>query len=90
MEEAKAQRASELEAATAATRADSPPIPRVDFISPAGEMKVAFSQPIKVPADYKTKVENSEVALRTAESRTETYLTENGYQDFQIRPSLDL
>lgn len=53
-------------------------------------MTISFSQPLAVPEEY-TEIKDSEVAFfRSTQSRTETYLTEDGYVDFEIRPALDL
>ena len=53
-------------------------------------MKISFSQPLEVPSEY-SDIKDSEVAfIRNTQSRTETYLTEDGYVDFEIRPALDL
>ena len=53
-------------------------------------MTISFSQPLAVPEQY-TDIKDSEVAFyRSTQSRTETYLTEDGYVDFEIRPALDL
>ena len=35
-------------------------------------------------------MKEEEVAFRSVKSRTETYLTESGYQEFEIRPAIDL
>ena len=62
----------------------------MENISNDGEMKISFSQPLAPLPDI-NKVKEAEVALkRSTKSRTETYLTDTGYQDFEIRPSLDL
>ena len=69
----------ELEAIEAARTIDErPPIPTVTSISPSGIMRISFSGPIQVPANMQD-VKNSEVALRSTQSRTETYLTDTGY-----------
>jgi len=68
---------------------DEVPIPRVESITNDGKMKIAFSAALQVPDDFQ-QVKEQEVALRSGASRTETYLTDTGYVDFQIRPALDL
>ena len=52
-------------------------------------MKLRFSQPLQVPEDMQ-KVKDSQVAFRNTQARKETYLTNEGYEDFTIRPSLEL
>ena len=50
---------------------------------------ITFSKPVEVWENY-AELKDREVAFRETQSRTETYLTETGYQEFQIRPALDL
>ena len=65
-------------------------MPTVQGIDSAGQMTISFSQPLEVPSEY-SDIKDSEVAfIRNTQSRTETYLTEDGYVDFEIRPALDL
>ena len=44
---------------------------------------------MRIPNRYK-KIEQAEVALRFTAARNETYLTMQGYKDFEIRPALEL
>ena len=57
---------------------DGPPIPTVKELDPTGKMTITFSQPIEIWENY-GDLKDEEVAFRSAESRTETYLTEFGY-----------
>ena len=52
-------------------------------------MKLTFSTDMQIPEDF-NNLKNEEVAFKKLQSRTETYLTETGYQDFEIRPALDI
>lgn len=58
----------------------------------SGVMKIGFGTKMKVPKDLST-LNNQKVALRwtqAANSYNETYLTPEGYRDFEIRPAIDL
>ena len=44
---------------------------------------------MNIPEEY-ANLKEKEVAFKKLQSRTETYLTETGFQDFEIRPALDI
>jgi hypothetical protein len=81
LDEKKAERDEANAQKEAETINDEIPIPRVEEITNDGQMKIAFSSELQVPDDYQ-QVKSQEVALRFSASRTETYLTDTGYQDF--------
>ena len=88
MDEVRAERDdANAEAAESNDPADGPPIPTVEAITSDGKMKIKFSCKLQVPAQEEIDgFREKEVAFRSTQARTETYLTENGYQDFEIRP----
>ena len=66
-------------------------MPTIESLDNDGLLTIKFDKKLKVPDNYKV-IEDSEVALRfmQAEIRNETYMTERGYREFQIRPALEL
>ena len=57
-----------------------------------GILKIGFNQKMKVPKSLDA-LNESKVALRWTEAKRyhkETYLTPEGYRDFEIRPAVDL
>lgn len=71
--------------------ATGPPKPYVKGLNSSGGLTVGFDQKMAVP-DNIDEINNAEVALRWMQSRvrTETYLTPEGYRDFEIRPAVDV
>ena len=65
------------------------PTPTIESLGNDGLLTIKFDKKLRVPDKYK-KIETEEVALRFASARNETYLTMQGYKDFQIRPALEL
>jgi len=65
------------------------PIPFLKSLDNLGVLKIGFDRALKLPANI-TAVRDKEVALRWLASRTETYLLDDGYKDFDIRPALEL
>lgn len=57
-----------------------------------GKLKIGFTQKMKIPKDLKA-LNDQKVALRWTQSNdktVETYMTQDGYRDFDIRPAVDL
>jgi len=94
LEEVKAERAAQREAAAVGTEstdpADAAPIPTVEAITSDGKMRIKFSVPLQVPPDWQGFKDKEVAFRRSTQSRTETYLGDDGYQDFEIRPSIDM
>jgi len=69
------------------------PVPYIVGLDNAGVLTIGFTKKMQVPANLTanlTRIKDEEVALRKLAARTETYLTESGYRDFDIRPALEL
>ena len=94
LEAVKAEREAAREAAATAADtgdpADGPPIPTVEAITSDGKMKIKFSAPLRVPEEYASYKDKEVAFRRSTEARTETYLADDGYQDFEIRPSIEM
>ena len=58
-------------------------------LTPDGKLTVGFTSKMKVPKDL-SALNNQKVALRWTQSSKETYMTKDGYRDFDIRPAVDL
>lgn len=72
-----------------ATAATTPPKPFVKALTPDGKLTIGFSSKMKVPKDV-SALNDQKVALRWAQAETETYMTSEGYREFDIRPAVDL
>jgi len=70
-----------------------PPKPFVKSLDPSGLLTIGFDQKMKIPKDI-SLLNRQKVALRWMQSGNnyynETYLTPEGYRDFEIRPAIDL
>ena len=62
-------------------------------MDPSGLLKIGFDQKMKIPKDI-SLLNKQKVALRWMQAGksyyNETYLTPEGYRDFEIRPAIDL
>lgn len=70
----------------------SPPKPFVKSLGADGKLKIGFTQKMKIPKDLKA-LNDQKVALRWTHSdakTVETYMTQDGYRNFDIRPAVDL
>ena len=65
------------------------PNPIIDRLENNGVLVIRFDKKLRVPEQYK-KIEEAEVALRFMTARNETYVTSEGFRDFEIRPALEL
>ena len=65
------------------------PKPTIEGLDNDGVLTIKFDKKLKVPDEFKS-IEDAEVALRFMKARTETYLTMDGYREFEIRPALEL
>jgi hypothetical protein len=68
-----------------------PPKPFVKSLDPKGILKIGFTEKMKIPKSLQA-LNDQKVALRWTQSRyqNETYMTPDGYRDFEIRPAVDL
>ena len=69
----------------------TPPKPFVKSLDTNGLLKIGFDQKMKIPKSLDA-LNEQKVALRWMKSNAynETYLTPEGYRDFEIRPAVDL
>ena len=69
----------------------TPPQPFVSSLNSRGEMKLGFDQKMYVPVGMDLNdLVNKKVALRWLQAFNETFLTPDGYRDFEIRPAIEL
>lgn len=70
-----------------------PPKPFVKSLDTTGRLTIGFDQRMKIPKSLK-QLNDQKVALRWLQSSNnyynETYLTPEGFRDFEIRPAVDL
>ena len=70
------------------------PVPFIKSLNSKGEMEMGFDPPIAVPKDLDLEALNKkEVALRWTQAKdvfNETYLTPDGYRDFEIHRAIEL
>jgi hypothetical protein len=67
-----------------------PPKPYVQSLTPSGILKIGFTSPMKVPKDLKA-LNDKKVALRWNQANDkETYMTPDGYREFEVRPAVDV
>lgn len=67
----------------------TPPKPFVQSLSSDGVLTIGFDQLMKVPQNVIDMLKQ-QVAIRWLKAYNETYLTPDGYRDFEIRPALDI